>query len=70
MVFLFHYISTISPFGNGLKIIAFAGFLINIALAFNIKIPYFTDNKKLPKNYNIYAVTITLIIGLILIILF
>ena len=65
MVFVFHYLSTISPFGNGLKIFALIAFVINICLAFGIKIPYLSDNRKLPKNYNIYAFTITLILVIV-----
>lgn len=45
MFFVFHYISTISVFGNGLKIIAIVAFIINIALTFNIKIPGFSGKK-------------------------
>ncbi len=52
------------------KYIFILSFVLNICSVFNIKIPYITDKKKLPKNYNIYAFVITLIIYLCYLIYF
>ena len=65
MFFVFHYLSTISLFGNGLKIFALIAFVVNVCLAFGVKIPYLLDNRKLPKNYKIYTFTITLILVIV-----
>ena len=70
VAFGFHWLSQNYVIGNGLKILALAAFFINIATAFNINIPYITDKKKLPKNYNIYAFSITIILVIILLIIF
>ena len=66
----FHRLSQNYVIGNGLKILALAAFFINLATAFNINIPYITNKKKLPKNYNIYAFSITIVAVIILLIIF
>lgn len=68
--FGFHLLSQSFVVGNGLKFLALAAFFINVASALNINIPYITDKKKLPKNYNIYAFTITVVVGTLLLIIF
>ena len=65
IAYLLHLISINYVIGSGLKFIALAACIINIATAFNINIPYITDKKKLPKNYNIYAFTTVIILYLI-----
>ena len=44
------------------KYVALFSVVINICTAFSVKVPYITDNKKLPKNYNIYAGIIAFIL--------
>ena len=69
LVYIFHLISLKYAIGNGLKVLAFVGFLVNLASSFNINIPYITDKKKLPKNYNAWAFIITIIVVLIILVL-
>lgn len=60
---VFHLISQYFIFfGNGLKIIAFFAGIINLVTAFGFNIPYITDNRRLSKNYSIYAFVIVFII--------
>ena len=39
LVYIFHLISLKYAIGNGLKVLAFVGFLVNLASSFNINIP-------------------------------
>ena len=48
---------------SGKYLFAFA-FIINLCASFNIKVPYISDKKRLPKNYPIYAGIITFILYL------
>jgi len=67
---IFYFIAQRYVFGKGIMILAIIAFVINLASAFNIKVPYITDEKKLPKNYGIYAGIITFILFLSYIIFF
>ena len=52
---LIHFFAPGYLFVQFFKYAAIVAFLINLCSAFNIKVPYISDKKKLPKNYPIYA---------------
>jgi len=52
---LIHFFAPGYLFVQFFKYAAIIAFLINLCSAFNIKVPYISDNRKLPKNYPIYA---------------
>tara|TARA_B100000989_G_scaffold278786_1_gene240872 strand:+ start:569 stop:838 length:270 start_codon:yes stop_codon:yes gene_type:complete len=67
---LIHLFASPALFVQAWKYVALLGFIINLSQAFNIKIPYIMDNKKLPKIYSTFAIIIFGIIYLGYLILF
>lgn len=66
---LIHFFAPGYLFVQFFKYAAILGVIFNICSAFNIKIPYISDGKKLPKNYPIYAGVVAFIIYLTFLIL-
>ena len=52
---LIHFFAPGYLFVQFFKYAAIIGFLINLCSAFNIKVPYISDNRKLPKKYAFFA---------------
>jgi hypothetical protein len=52
---LIHFFAPGYLFVQFFKYAAIVGFLINLCSAFNIKVPYISDNRKLPKKYAFFA---------------
>jgi len=55
---LIHFFAPNYLFIQFFKYVALLGFIINLSQAFNIKIPYIMDNKKIPKIYSTFAIII------------
>ena len=52
---LIHFFAPGYLFVQFFKYAAIVAFLINLCSAFNIKVPYISDNRKLPKKYAFFA---------------
>ena len=50
-----HFYFPKSLLGQSGKYVLALSFVLNLCQTFNIKVPYISDKKKLPKNYSIYA---------------
>ena len=70
LVLLIHFFAPDYLYVQFFKYVALLGFILNVCSAFNVKVPYISDKKKLPKNYNFYAGIITFVIFLSYLIFF
>ena len=70
LAMLIHFYAWDYLFVQFWKYAALLSVILNLCEAFNIKVPYITDKKKLPKNYGIYAGIIAFILFLSYLIIF
>ena len=62
LAMLIHFYAWDYLFVQFWKYAALLSVVLNICEAFNIKVPYISDEKKLPKNYPVYAGVIAFIL--------